>query len=270
METIHEKLARLRAELAQVQDELIDAETELADQMADIRAFEAEFEVRAGFLMTQLANLEAEVNDYLDRIQQRRNESIFGTQYRSADEQFRRTWQQPPKPAGPPPPPPPSADEQAQLKKLYRRLARRFHPDLAANEADRLMRTEKMSAINDAYAARSLTELLVFATEMETTTAPAEPVEVRLGQTEADMVQALEKEIGRCRRRIREIDLEMKNLHNRASVELALERKMAQRNGRDLLAEIAADLEKKIARKTVERDMIKSQFDELNRGTEIP
>jgi hypothetical protein len=42
-----------------------------------------------------------------------------------------------------------------------------------------------------------------------------------------------------------------------------------QRNGRDLLAEIIADLEKKIARKTVERDMIKSQFDELNRGTEI-
>jgi uncharacterized protein (DUF342 family) len=84
------------------------------------------------------------------------------------------------------------------------------------------------------------------------------------------MVQVLEQEIRRCRRRIREIDLEMQNLHNRSSVELALERKMVQRNGRDLLTEIAADLEKKIARKTVERDMIKSQFDELNRGTEIP
>lgn len=265
-ETIHEKLARLRGELARIQDELIDAETELADQMADIRAFEAEFEARAGFLMTQLANLEAEVNDYLDRIQQRRNESVFGSQYRSADEQYRRTWQQPPKPAAPPPPPPPSADEQARLKKLYRQLARRFHPDLAANEADRLYRTEKMSGINDAYAARSLTELLVFAAEMETVT---ESAEVIPGQTETDMVQALEKEIRRCRRRIREIDLEMQNLHNRSSVELALERKMAQRNGRDLLAEITADLERKIARKTVERDMIKSQFDELNRGTEI-
>ena len=79
-ETIHEKLARLRAELARIQDELIDAETELADQMADIRAFEAEFEARVGFLMTQLAELEGQVNDYLDRIQQRRNESVFGSQ----------------------------------------------------------------------------------------------------------------------------------------------------------------------------------------------
>lgn len=262
-ETIHEKLARLRAELARVQDELIDAETELADQMADIRAFEAEFEARVGFLMTQLAALEGEVNDYLDRIQQRRNESVFGSQYRSADEQFRRTWQQPAKPATAPPPPPPSADEKAQLKKLYRQLARRFHPDLAVSEADRLYRTEKMSGINDAYAARSLTELLVFAAEMAA--APVEAAEARIpGQTEADMVQALEREIRRCRHRIREIDLEMQNLHNRASVELALERKMVQRNGRDLLAEIAVDLERKIARKTVERDMIKSQFDELN------
>ncbi len=266
-ETIHEKLARLRAELAHAQDELIDAETELADQMADIRAFEAEFEARVGFLMTQLAALEGEVNDYLDRIQQRRNESVFGSQYRSADEQFRRTWQQPAKPAAAPPPPPPTADEKVQLKKLYRQLARRFHPDLAVNEADRLYRTEKMSGINDAYAARSLTELLVFAAEMAAE--PVEAAEVRSGQTEADMVQALEKEIRRCRRRIREIDLEMQNLHNRASVELALERKMVQRNGRDLLAEIAADLERKIARKTVERDMIKSQFDDLNRGTGI-
>jgi hypothetical protein len=265
-ETIHEKLARLRAELARVQDELIDAETELADQMADIRAFEAEFEARVGFLMAQLADLETEVNDYLDRIRQRRNESVFGSQYRSADEQFRRTWQQPPKPAAAPLPVAPSADEKAQLKKLYRRLARRFHPDLAQNEADRLYRTERMSGINDAYAARSLTELLVFAAEMETV---AEPAEIIPGQTETDMVQALEKEIRRCRRRVREIDLEMQNLHNRASVELALERKMVQRNGRDLLAEIAADLERKIARKTVERDMIKSQFDELNHGTGI-
>ncbi|MCP4423544.1 MAG: J domain-containing protein [Chloroflexi bacterium] len=265
-ETIYEKLTRLRAALAKAQDDLIDAETELADQMADIRAFEAEFEARAGFLMAQLADLEAEVDDYLDRIKQRRNKQVFGANYRSADEQFRRTWQRPRRPAPPPPPPPPSPDVQKQIKKLYRQLARRFHPDLAANEADRAYRTEKMTAINDAYAARSLTELMVFAAEMETAVPQSRSPR---GQSEADMVKALEDEIRRCQRRLREIDLETKTLHTRSSVELMLEVKLVQRQGRDLLAEIAADLERKIARKTVERDMIKVQFDVLDSDSGI-
>ena len=264
-ETIHEKLSRLRSELTQAQDALIDAETELADRMIDIRAFEAEFDARTGFLMDQLAALETRIDDYLDRIRRRRNESVFGVDYRSADEQYRRTWQRPSQPAAKPPPPP-GPVTQAQIKKLYRQLARRFHPDLAADENDRRYRTEKMSAINDAYAARSLAELMVFAAEMETAVPP--PVAVP-GQTEADMVKALQDEIGRVRRRLREIDLEMRNLHNRPSVELALEIKLAQRQGRDLMAEIVADLERKIARKTAERDMIRSQFAGLDENKNI-
>lgn len=265
-ETTQEKLARLRRELAQAQEDLIDAEAALADQMVDIRAFEAEYEARTGYLVTLLAGLEAEVEDYLDRIRQRRNKALFGSEYRPADEQFRRTWQRPSKPAPEPPPPPPGPAAQAQIKKLYRQLARRYHPDLAVDEADRLVRTEKMTAVNDAYAARSLTELVMLAEEMET--AAIRPPSAR-GQTEIDMIKALQDELARCRRRIQEIDLEMRTLHNRPIVELALEAKLARRQGRNLLAEMAADLKRKIARKTAERDMIKAQFDELDRGGEI-
>jgi hypothetical protein len=39
--------------------------------------------------------------------------------------------------------------------------------------------------------------------------------------------------------------------------------KLARRKGRDLMAEMAENLKKKIARKTAERDMIKTQFDSL-------
>jgi hypothetical protein len=265
-ETIHEQLAHLRAELAQAQDDLIDAETEMADRMIDVRAFEAEFEARVGFLMANLADLEAEVNDYLDRIRRQRNKDVFGSDYRSADEQYRRTWQRPRQPAAQPLPPKPNADTQAQIKKIYRQLARRFHPDLAADDLDRDYRTDKMSAINDAYAAQSLTELLLFVDDMNTAVPQTPSIP---GQTEAEMVQALEKEIRRCHRRVQEIKLEMRSIHNRPSVEMALEVKLAQREGRDLLAELAAELEKKIARKTAEREMIKSQFRDLDRGIEI-
>jgi hypothetical protein len=46
-------------------------------------------------------------------------------------------------------------------------------------------------------------------------------------------------------------------------VQLSLEVKVARGQGRDLLGEMAADLESKIARKTAERDMLKAQFDQL-------
>ena len=46
-------------------------------------------------------------------------------------------------------------------------------------------------------------------------------------------------------------------------MEFSLEVKAARRQGRNLLAEMAADLQAKIARKSAERDMLKTQFDQL-------
>jgi hypothetical protein len=77
------------------------------------------------------------------------------------------------------------------------------------------------------------------------------------------MVEALRDELARCRRRQREIEAELSRLHLRPGVELSLDVKLAWRQGRDLLAEMAADLEQRIARRTVERDFLKPQFDQL-------
>ncbi len=259
-ETIDEKLARLRAEVAQVQDELIDAEAELADQKADIALFEHEYNARVGHALDQLAALEAEVKDYLDRIKEYRNKRIFGTAHVPVEEQYRRVWQQPPSPP-PPPPEPTTPATEAQIKKLYRKLARHFHPDLAQDDADRKVRTDKMAAVNDAYAARSMMELMALARDMEGAQAGGLPA---AGKTDQEMVQVLEKEIRRCRRRLREIDLEMSQLHNHHLVELMVEVKFAKRQRRDLLAEMAEEVARKMARKEAERDMIKAQFDNLS------
>ncbi|MBE2198276.1 MAG: J domain-containing protein [Anaerolinea sp.] len=264
-ETIDEKLARLRAELAQAQDELIEAEAELADQKADIAAFEYEYNARAGYLLDKLAALEDEVKHYLDRIKLLRNKRIFGTEHVPVEEQYRRVWQQPPPPP-PPPPQPSSPATEAQIKKLYRQLARRCHPDLGTTEADRAWRTQIMAAINDAYAARSMTELLAIARQVDA----AQPdTAVPSGQTAAEMLQVLEAEIGRCRRRLREIDLEMTNLHQHHLVELMLEVKFARKRGRDVLGEMAQDLTRKVARKEAERDMLKTQFESMGLGGSI-
>ena len=247
--------------MAQLQLELIEAEAKLADRLAEINAFEFEFEVRVGHLMDTLAALNAEIERYTERIQILRNKQIFGQAHIPVDRQYRRTWQTPPESAPTPPPQPLDAASEAEIKRLYRQLARRFHPDLSADDTERARRTEIMAAVNEAYAARSLTELVALAQAPDPFARPGDASGP--SQTEAQLIAALQAELTRCQRRLREIETELRNLRYRPSVELSLEVKSARRQGRDFLAELATDLEQKVARKTVERDMLKAQFDQF-------
>jgi chromosome segregation ATPase len=257
---MHQELNQLRAALAEIHTQLIEAEADLADRLAEINAFEFEFEAKVGHLMDTLEALEAEIQEFNDRIQMARNKEIFGYDHLSVDSQYRRTWQAPRTSAPTPPPEPLDANSEAEIKRLYRQLARRFHPDLASDDSDRARRTEMMTAINDAYAARSLVELMALAQQADTAidTGRGQP-----GQTEAQLIEILKAELTRCQRRLREIEKELRGLRFKPSVELSLEVKLARRQGRDMLADMAAKLEQKIARRTAERDMLKAQFDQL-------
>jgi hypothetical protein len=264
-ESPYEKLERLRAELNVRQEELIEAEAARADQLADVIAFEAEVEQRVGRLIDRLAEIEVDLRNYNQRLVRMRNKETFGMAFDNVEEQFRRTWEKPPPAAVKPPAKPPTPADEQQIKRLYRQLARQFHPDLAADPQERAYRTEKMAAINDAYAARSLAELVALSEEIEISTLSAGPKK----QTEAQMIEALEEELRRIDHRLRQIRFEIADLPNRSSVQLSLEVKIARRQGRDLLGEMAADLERKIARKSAERDFLKSQFDQLGPQTII-
>lgn len=264
-ESPYEKLERLRSELNSRQEDLIEAEAYRADQLADITAFEATVEQTIGHLLDELAALEIEVRNYNQRMARMRNKATFGAAFDNVEEQFRRTWEKPPPEAPKPPRTPPTPADEKQIKRLYRKLAQRFHPDLASNDGDRAYRTEKMTAINDAYAARSLAELVALSEEADFSGLSAGS----RGQTEGQMIQTLEEELRRIDHRLKAIQFELANLPNRSSVQLSLEVKLARRQGRDLLAEMAADLEHKVARKTAERDFLKSQFDQLGPQTRI-
>jgi chromosome segregation ATPase len=256
---MQEKLNDLRAAVSETREKLIEAEAKLADQLAEINAFEFEFEARVGYLLDQLEALEKEIERYNERIRIARNKEIFGRAHISVEDQYRRAWEHPPTDAVRPPAQPLSLTSETDIKQLYRRLARRFHPDLGTNEADRAHRTKKMQLINDAYAARSLTELVALAQEPDII--PTGPMQA--GQSEAQLAAALHAELTRCQNRLHQIKKELRSLRFRPSIEMSLEVKSARRQGRDLLAEMAATLQQKIARKTVERDLLKAQFDQL-------
>jgi hypothetical protein len=257
---MQEQLRSLRQALSEKQDSLIEAEAELADRLAEVNAFEFEFEARVGHLMDALEALETEVRRYNERIQIARNKQVFGYAHISVDDQYQRAWQAPPSSAPTPPPQPLSPAGETEIKKLYRQLARRFHPDLAVDESDRVRRTEKMQSINDAYAARSLPELMALSEE------PDAVIDIgRRGdrQTEKQMVEALKAELARCENRLLQISKELRSLRYRPSVELSLSVKAASLQGRDLLAEMGSEFERKVAQKTAERDMLKAQLDQL-------
>jgi hypothetical protein len=57
----------------------------------------------------------------------------------------------------------PSADEEAELKSLYRRLARRHHPDLARDEEEQVRAASLMVRINALYRAGDLAGLRALA-----------------------------------------------------------------------------------------------------------
>lgn len=251
---MQDQITRLRAALEGAQADLIEAEAQLADELAQVNAFEFEFEARVGHLWDKLDDLETDIERYHDRIQ------VMRKGYLPVERQYQRAWQAPPRAAPTPPRQPISPASEEQIKRLYRQLARRFHPDLATDDVERAYRTQKMAAINDAYAARSLTELETLAKEPDRyiQTGGARP-----GQTEAQLVQALQNELVRIQRRLREIKDELRSIHQRPSVQLSLGVRVARRQGRDLLGEMAAELEQKITRKTIERDMLKAQFEQL-------
>lgn len=256
-ETVRERLVRLRRELKAAKEQLSLAEAELEEELADIEVLEREIDRRLGHQLRRLSALEEQVNDYRVRLERLRRSSVYGTDYLPVEEQFRRVWEAP------------AAEESAssvvasgpidekQLKRIYRQLARRYHPDLAKDEADRSYRTKKMAALNEAYAARSLAELAALhdARDQDDGVKP---------QTEAQMADVLEKELARVRRRLFQVHNEKENLHNRPTVRLSVDVKLARSEGRDLLAEMSRDLRYRIRELTVERDELRHQLAQLD------
>lgn len=254
--TKREKLVDLRQRLELARDELIEAEADLAEQESELDFFERVFDRRVGRLVDQLAQLDAEIEQYRQALQLQVNFETYGSDHVPVEEQYRQRWD-----------PPQKNDEnnglqernevnEKELKRLYRKLARRFHPDLASDPVERTYGTEMMAALNEAYGARSLVEMSALAAE------PARQFarDAQIGQTEDQMLSALQQELDQIERRIREIKFKMSNIHHHDSVELSLKAKLAQRVGRDLLGEMATDLRNRITLAAAERDQLRTQM----------
>jgi predicted nucleic acid-binding Zn-ribbon protein len=250
--------------LEKVKPQLIDAETELTEQMAAINAFEFRLRTRISPLASKLDVIEAEIKEYRTKLRWRSDEIGDGENGRSGwtmrdvedvvggagaaasgDYRYMDAATQPS---------PEQTADPATLKQLYRQLARRFHPDLALDAADRVYRTSLMIAINTAYATGDLAKLQALALEPDHTDHPD------YAQTDQQLAEALQQELARCHRRLEEIKRELEKLENHPSSRLMRRAEQAEAEGRDWLAEVVQQILNKIARKTAERDMLRDEI----------
>jgi hypothetical protein len=265
---LRERIAELQVLLAEIRPWLVAAEVELSERLAAISAFEFRVRSRLEPLTRRMDKLDDEIQELREQLLQLQ-EDIYHTdeshegdlyhQWRSSTEagaaasgdyRYRKAPASPPKQKL-------SADESVELKRLYRQLARRFHPDFALDKEDRSYRTSIMMAINAAYAMGDLERLEELALE------PDSQPQILTNQ---DMAEALLREWYRCQRRMEEIELELIRLEEHPSAELMRRADEAAQDGRDLLDELEIELRERIAGKMVLRDVLHEEIESFSNG----
>jgi len=139
------------------------------------------------------------------------------------------------------------------LKQLYRQLARRFHPDMAIDEADRDYRTQMMMAINAEYAAGDLDKLEQLLLE------PDAPHTITI-QSEEEQLDLLIRELMRVQNRLQEIEDELARLDKHKSAVMMRRQEEVVQKGRDWFVEVETQLRKDIAKRQIERDVLETQL----------
>jgi hypothetical protein len=239
-----DELNALQDELARKQERVADLELELFDAQNDLRRFEVEVEARLGVSQRRVAELEKELAQARRQAARR---AQWGERAASPDlmvdsvDQFERAWRRDEPAEAPPPKPVEDEDIRAEVKSLYRKLAKRFHPDLTTDPAEKAWREGIMSEVNLAYAASDLVALRGLDKR------PDRSVEA-VPKTRDQILAEIMAEIERLDKLIPRLEGELRSVIQSPLLQLKLEATLGRRQGRDVLGEMASELRVEIAR----------------------
>ncbi len=246
---------RLRLELDVLVQELGDMELEFATAQAELAEFTRRYHDIVAHRLTELDQLHAQIaqilahrkphhSDMQQRAQQAQAQAEQSQQEHQRFNELDRNREKPFVPS-------------KNLKRLFRQLAQKIHPDRAENEADRAWRTELMSEANRAY--RHADEMVLRdileqwqagrpPTEPESTS-PSTQSRTQSSDHAHDAEAILRGEIQRIQRRIARISTQLNQMLASKLYELYTAAALARRRDahRDLLHEMAEQLETQIA-----------------------
>jgi curved DNA-binding protein CbpA len=163
---LRERLAALRAEAESLRDAVGALDLEIETLRTTLAVFDARVrgELReAHALLTRIAGVVRQLEAWANLLATAPRADV-ARRARRLDR--RRARQLRTEPDGEPPEPVealPPPDEASELKSLYRRLARRHHPDLARDEEEQLRAASLMARINALYRAGDLAGLRALA-----------------------------------------------------------------------------------------------------------
>lgn len=230
------ELARKRREQERFEAELAECELRLASLRGELGALERRYLKFVGLPYAELDELRAQLAERMaaedpgnERLQRAAREARLradASRTAASVKESEETKNFSPTP---------------ELKRAYREVAKRIHPDLTTNEMDRARRQELMAEANEAYQQGDESRL---AKILDTYESSPETVEGEgLG---AELVRVIRK-LSLMKNRLGEIETEIQKFLNSDLYLLKVQVEDAHEQGRDLLAEMADKVRKRIA-----------------------
>ncbi len=238
-----EELLRKREELTAVKAALAERELELADFHSQLAVFQGRYMRQVGVLYAELDDWEAKIAE----LQAKHDGSESAREHAAqARKQARSTYEAAHGEASKAPDFQPSAD----LKALFREVAKRIHPDFAKDKEDELRRTQAMAQANEAYSRGDAETLQRILDEYRDSSdsVPGEGVG-------AELIRII-RQISQAKKRLAAIEKELNELRQSETALLREDVETAHQQGRDLLDELAAATHKEIAKAMKEYDAI--------------
>lgn len=231
-----QELARKLAEQEAIEGELADRELRVANLRAELTAFERRYLHFIGARYAELDEYKAQIAERVAR-QQPGNERA-----QQAAREARARADETKSAAGEKSTQEPRAFEATpEMKRLYRDVAKRIHPDLTSDRDDRAKRQQLMAEANQAYEQGDQARLADILNEYE-----CSPEAVKGEGPGAELVRVIRR-LSQARGRLAEIEAELQQLVRSDLYQLKERMGEAEKYGRDVLKEMTEKVDAQIA-----------------------
>lgn len=252
------RLVDLEEEWTRARFALIEADAELAREQAAINGFRMHCRLKLDAWIDELLALQTKKQAYITQLELLRQAHDMAVRL---DDDF---WETAPYMVEDLEPeeelllPTDTPRDKVAEKRIYRELARRFHPDLAETAVEQAYRTSIMTAVNAAYTAGDVQALYDLAGELD----PAEMAE--LAGIEAPAARQLRQRILHARRRRRRVQQQLNTLREENTARLYYKAQALDEGSEDWWTLVRRELEEAITRRREDVAKLQAQLAQLS------